>query len=121
MPLAGGSWSVLGSTLFFWGTVMPTRRTSTSIPQGGNLLPLPLDQRKWIHLASNLRLPPQQQKIVELILRGMQDKQIAIRLGISVPTVRTYLSRLYARLGVSDRMELVLKLFADSQHMDDID
>jgi DNA-binding NarL/FixJ family response regulator len=75
-------------------------------------LPLPPD--KWRHLVERLQLPPQQIRIVELILRNCCDKQIAAELRLKVPTVRTYLQRTYVRLGVGDRVELILRLFAMS-------
>jgi len=75
-------------------------------------LPLPPD--KWRQLLERLQLPPQQIRIVELILRNCCDKQIAAELGLKVPTVRTYLQRTYVRVGVGDRVELILRLFAMS-------
>ena len=76
---------------------------------------LPLSAEKWRQLAEELALSPQQTRIVELILRNFCDKEIAAQLGLKVPTVRTYLQRTYLRLGVEDRMALVLKLFEASQ------
>lgn len=78
----------------------------------GDLRPLPLNQSLWDVIAQQLGLPPQQKRIVELILRGQQDKQIASRLNISFPTVRTYLERIFDRLEVVDRMDLVLLIFS---------
>jgi DNA-binding NarL/FixJ family response regulator len=75
---------------------------------------LPLSPDRWQELVGLLNLPPQQARIVELILRNHCDKQIAAAMGIKVPTVRTYLRRTFDKLGVSDRLELVLKLFAAS-------
>ena len=60
-----------------------------------------------------LSLPPRQAGIVALILQGKRDKQIAALLGLRRTTVRTYLSRVFVRLGVADRMELVLCIFAN--------
>jgi DNA-binding NarL/FixJ family response regulator len=103
MPLGGGSLSGLGSTLFlFRGIVMADQE----FPQ----LPLPPD--KWRQLVETLQLPPQQIRIVELILRNQCDKQVAAAMGIKVPTLRTYIKRIYERIGVGDRFELALKLFA---------
>jgi DNA-binding NarL/FixJ family response regulator len=78
---------------------------------------LPLPAEKWEQLLNLLRLPPQQIRIVELILRNHCDKQIAATLGIKVPTVRTYIHRIYQRVGVGDRLGLVLRLFALSHDM----
>lgn len=79
-----------------------------------NIPDLPLPPEKWQQLMERLQLPPQQIRIVELILRNCCDKQIAAALGLKVPTVRTYLQRIYARLDVGDRVELILRLFAMS-------
>jgi len=79
------------------------------------LLPPPLSADQWKRIAKELALPPQQRRIVELILRNACDKQIAAALRIGRPTVRTYLSRIFARLGVSDRLELVLLVLRMSQ------
>jgi DNA-binding NarL/FixJ family response regulator len=78
---------------------------------------LPLPCGLWTQLVKELHLPPQQLRIVELILRNQCDKQIAQTLGIKIPTLRTYVERIYHRLGVHDRMELVLKLFAMSHEL----
>jgi DNA-binding NarL/FixJ family response regulator len=79
---------------------------------GQNNPELPLPHVLWTQLVEILHLPPRQIRIVELILRNHCDKQIAAALGIKVPTLRTYVQRIYLRMGVSDRQELVLKLFA---------
>jgi DNA-binding NarL/FixJ family response regulator len=80
--------------------------------------PLPLPAEKWNQLVATLKLPPQQIRIVELILRNRCDKQIAAALGLKVPTVRTYLHRIFERLRVGDRLELVLRLFELSHRTD---
>ncbi|MGD9689488.1 MAG: helix-turn-helix transcriptional regulator [Phycisphaerales bacterium] len=74
--------------------------------------PLPFPTEVWAGIVAKLKLAPQQTRIVELILRGMKDKQIASELEISVPTVRTYLGRVFVRLGVRDRVELILNIVA---------
>ena len=78
---------------------------------------LPLPAERWAAIARQLHLAPQQQRIVELILRRFQDKQIAAELGLGLPTIRTYLQRVFHRVGVVDRMELVLMVFALSHSM----
>jgi DNA-binding CsgD family transcriptional regulator len=42
-----------------------------------------------------------------LILSGSSDKEIAYRLGISVSTVSNHNGRLYRKLGVASRLELL--------------
>lgn len=112
-PPAGGSWSVLGSTpCLFWGMAMNACGSSSraNANTGRNLFPL--DDALWREVADALALSPQQARIVELILQGKQDKDIAADLKLSVPTVRTYLKRVFDRVGVGDRIQLVLRVFA---------
>jgi DNA-binding NarL/FixJ family response regulator len=58
-------------------------------------------------------------RIVELILRGMMDKQIAQTLGLSVSTVRTHLGRIFTRLSVADRVELILHIFKEFRRLEE--
>ena len=81
------------------------------------LPPLPLDEILWQEIATQLALSPQQARIVELILRGQRDKEIAETLGLSFSTVRTYLQRIFQRSNVTDRVGLVLHIFALSQEL----
>ena len=58
-------------------------------------------------------LTPRQREIVELLVMGLQNKQIARRLGIGVETVKTHISRIIERLGVSSRTEVVVVALRD--------
>lgn len=52
------------------------------------------------------RLPPRLARVALDLARGYSDKQIASRLDIPFATVRTYVQRIYRRLGVN-RRELI--------------
>jgi DNA-binding NarL/FixJ family response regulator len=45
-----------------------------------------------------------------MICEGLSDKAIALRLGVELSTVRTYLKRIFAKLGVHRRSEVPLIL-----------
>ncbi|GAA3455201.1 response regulator [Dactylosporangium matsuzakiense] len=47
-------------------------------------------------------------QVVRLVARGMSNQQIADELRLSLETVRTYLRRLFAKLGVNDRTHLAV-------------
>ena len=66
---------------------------------------------EWVKIKGDLQLSDRQAEILHLLLGGHSDKQIATKLGIAMPTVRTYLGRLFLRYDVSDRVELVLHIF----------
>ena len=47
-------------------------------------------------------------QVVQLLVRGHSNAEIAGELGIQLQTVKNLLSGLYAKLGVSTRLQLVL-------------
>jgi len=120
-PPGWGSVSDLGSTPSFFGaTPMTRRRFKTAAQEPTRLtLPFPFDAVTWAQVVVTLTLPPQQARIIERILCGMGDKQIARDLNLSVPTVRTYLGRIFNRLGVGDRVQLILRIFAEARQITD--
>jgi DNA-binding NarL/FixJ family response regulator len=54
-------------------------------------------------------LSPREQEVLELLARGYLYKEIAERLNISVPTVNTYIRRMYEKLHVRSRAQAVAK------------
>ena len=54
-----------------------------------------------------IHLSPRQAQIVDLIAEGRSDKEIALALGLSTATVRTYLQRMYRQYGSRSRAHLV--------------
>lgn len=82
--------------------------------QSSDLPPLPLPAKKWDEIALEMELSPRHRRIVELILRNRCDKQIVMEIGISQSTVRTHIGRIFQKLKVNDRLELVLLVFAMS-------
>jgi len=54
-------------------------------------------------------LSPREQEVLELLARGYLYKEIAERLNISVPTVNTYVRRMYEKLQVRSRAQAVAK------------
>lgn len=51
-----------------------------------------------------------EQQVIELLIQGRSNKQIALALGISLRTVEFHLSNIYAKLSVTSRTEAALKL-----------
>src|ERR1035437_1297094 len=54
-------------------------------------------------------LSPREQEVLELLARGYLYKEIAERLNISVPTVNTYIRRMYEKLHVRSRSQAMAK------------
>ena len=64
-----------------------------------NGLSAPLDQP---------RLSSKELSIIACIAKGQRNKEIALNLGTTEQVIKNYLSKLYHKLGVSDRVELAL-------------
>lgn len=48
-------------------------------------------------------LTEREREVLKLVMKGLANKQIAIRLGIAERTVKAHLSNIFQRLGVTDR------------------
>jgi DNA-binding NarL/FixJ family response regulator len=53
-------------------------------------------------------LTQRERQIVQLVAEGMKNKEVAAALKVSEHTVRNYLFRIFEKLGISSRVELVL-------------
>lgn len=58
--------------------------------------------------ASGESLTPREVEILDLLGRSLANKEIALRLGVSVTTVRSHLSSIYEKLPVESRVGLAL-------------
>ena len=68
---------------------------------------------EWRSLSSGLGLSPRECGIVRGVFDGDSERRIAERLGLSPHTVHTYLSRIYRKLQVQSREELLVRVFAE--------
>ena len=68
---------------------------------------------EWRSLAAGLGLSPRECGIVRGVFDGASEKDIAERLGLSPHTVHTYLWRIYRKLHVQSREELLVRVFAE--------
>jgi DNA-binding NarL/FixJ family response regulator len=65
--------------------------------------PLRLQDARGVNLLSQ-----REEKVVRLVAEGLTNRQISAELGLSEHTVRNYLFRIFDKLGVSTRVQLVL-------------
>jgi DNA-binding NarL/FixJ family response regulator len=83
----------------------------------------PVDPRLTRRLLSSIRsnestvssLTSRERAVLELVADGLQNKQIARQLGISEPTVKSYLTRTFRRIGVTSRTEAAMWLRRQSE------
>jgi hypothetical protein len=62
----------------------------------------------WERLTCGLRLSPQLKSLALNLLCGHGDKEIALKMGIAISTVRSHLDRLYIKLNVNNRYEAMI-------------
>lgn len=79
-----------------------------------------LSEPVWELIGNALHLSNREFQIVLGVFDDERDLDIAIRLGVSRHTVHTYMQRLYRKLGVTSRTQLVLRVFSEyvSLHRD---
>jgi DNA-binding CsgD family transcriptional regulator len=67
----------------------------------------------WPGLQTALRLSKREVQIVKYVLEDQKEESIAYELGISPHTVNTYLQRLYAKLNVASRVQLIVRVLRE--------
>ena len=70
-----------------------------------------LEDRHWRSIAATLDLSDRQLQIVQSVFDGFDQEEISRELDISPHTVHTHLDRLYRKLHVKSRCELVVLVF----------
>ena len=61
------------------------------------------------------KLSRRERRVVGLVANGLKNREIATELGISVFVAMNYLTAIYDKIGVSNRVELALWYWARKQ------
>jgi DNA-binding CsgD family transcriptional regulator len=73
----------------------------------------PENRRRSVELAMRLDRTPltkREKEVVSLLVSGASTRSIAEQTKLTVATVHTYLKRIYSKLGVHSRVELVARM-----------
>ena len=87
--------------------VSAAKPVQTCVP-GSSLLPF----AEWARLGAELGLSPRELQVVKGVFEDHKEDLIAFTLGISPHTVSTYMQRVYSKLGVSSRPQLIVRIVA---------
>ena len=68
---------------------------------------------QWLAVARSLRLSGREFQIVQGVFSDQTDEAIAQELGISPHTVHTHVKRLYQKLEITSRVQLVIRVMAE--------
>jgi len=67
-------------------------------------------QRAWAAIVRSLNLSKREQQLVRGVFEDRTDHSIAAAIGISRHTVHTHFERLHAKLNVTNRAQLILRI-----------
>lgn len=63
---------------------------------------------RLLNSRGNILLSPREEQVVALVAEGLGNREIARELNLSEHTIKKYLYRVFEKLGISSRVELVL-------------
>lgn len=61
-------------------------------------------------------LTPREEQVVALVADGLTNRGVATELGLSEHTIKKYLLRIFDKVGISSRVELVLYAMSHGEH-----
>jgi DNA-binding CsgD family transcriptional regulator len=70
-----------------------------------------INETDWARISASLELSARESEIAFLLLTDGSEHTIAVRLSISKHTVHSHIERLYRKLAIRSRSQLVVKLF----------
>jgi DNA-binding NarL/FixJ family response regulator len=71
---------------------------------------LMLSDPAWLEIATALNVTKRELQVIQAVFDNLHESAIAHRLGISAHTTHTHLNRLFLKLNVTTRTELVLRI-----------
>jgi DNA-binding CsgD family transcriptional regulator len=90
--------------------IRPTRDPGEPAPRLGRTV---FSEDAWARLSSVLALSARESEILKAVFEDQKESCIAANLRISSHTVHTHIERIYRKLRVSSRVELVVRVFAE--------
>lgn len=72
-----------------------------------------------VGVQKTLVFSPREQEILQLVTRGLTNKEIAVSLDIAVPTVNQFLNRLFLKTGTHNRTQLAVSVVQQYETMSD--
>ena len=69
-----------------------------------------------VNANGRMLLTPREEQVVALVADGLSNREAAGELGLSEHTIKKYLLRIFDKLGISTRVELVLYAVAHGEN-----
>jgi DNA-binding NarL/FixJ family response regulator len=74
-----------------------------------------VDTLRVVNSSGKPLLTPREEQVVALVSDGLTNREVAHELGLSEHTIKKYLLRIFDKLGISTRVELVLYAVSHSE------
>jgi len=91
----------------FYVHVMPIARDAGEPHVAVSVRELGIEREAF---ARRYRLSPREAEVAELVLRGYRNPDIAASLGIASSTIKRHLTRIFDKIGVDSRTQLISRL-----------
>ena len=88
---------------------IPEKETLSTVREGHSVF----CDNGWGFIASNLKLSNRHVEVIQGLFDDKTEAAIARGLGISPHTVHTHLERIYRKLNVNSRTELIIRIVAE--------
>ena len=73
----------------------------------------PISPKGWSFLQKKYHFPPRELQLAIAICRGCDNKQAAEKLKVKVNTAKAHLAKVYQKVGVGNKILLLLKFIED--------
>ena len=90
---------------------------TSELPHAESLPLLRIEPDRWRAILGVLRLSRQQAKILDLLMRGMCEENIAPVVGIGESALRAHIDHILARTRSNNRTELAMQVLALSRQV----
>ena len=88
-------------------------RVGRGVPQPDTRPLLAITPDEWVEIATRLNLSSRESVITRRLLDNTSEADIAMELSIAARTVHAHLERLYKKLTVHSRSELIVRVFVE--------
>lgn len=107
---------IISSLIYLSFNIFPIIWYRKNWADPNNNLNIALAENDWEDICRQYKISSRQREIIEFILKGKSNKDIAESLFIAPHTVKNHIYGLYQKLGVKSRMELVSFLLGHSKN-----
>jgi DNA-binding CsgD family transcriptional regulator len=82
-------------------------------------IPVLVSDGQWAYLQRRYGLTPRERQIAEMVCQGLRNARIAEHLRIRPETVKTHIRNIYRKVGVRNKIPLLLRFVSEARSLSD--